>query len=198
MEIHVYLAGPDVFFPDAIARGEAKKAILAKAGMIGHFPFDNQIPPQATPTDTAYAIARANERMMLDCCATGRIGIILANMTPYHGPSMDVGTGFEVGFMSALAAIQPNVIIIGYSDDSRTFEERVITSVYGGRDHTTEKEGILYGNDGKMIETFSQADNLMITHAIAKTGGRVVNHFDEAVVLAETLIDVRDNNIQRK
>jgi hypothetical protein len=101
---------------------------------------------------------------------------------------MDVGTAGEMLFMSSQAVTNPNVIIIGYTPDKRTFEERVIAQ-YGGRDTITEKDGKLFGPDGNMIETFGGADNLMMTHAIEKTGGKVVHSFEEAVALARTLAD---------
>jgi nucleoside 2-deoxyribosyltransferase len=168
LEAHAYLAGPDVFFPDARTIGQRKKEALARVGIEGHFPFDNELPKEAfkDPKKAANLIAEANERMMLDCCKEGRIGIILANMTPFHGPSMDVGTSFEVGFMSALAATKPNVIVIGYTDDPRLFEVRVRDDVYGGKQNVREKDGALIGPDGRTIEAFGCAENLMIVHAI--------------------------------
>jgi len=186
-EIHAYLAGPDVFFSNAVVISEEKKAKLAAVGIIGHFPLDNQITVSAfdDPQQTAHAIAKANEQLMMDCCAKNRMGIILANMTPFHGPSMDVGTAFEVGFMSALAATQDNILIIGYTDDARLFEDRVAEELYGGKEHLRQKEGLLYSADGTMIEAFGGADNLMITHAIEKTGGKIVLSFDAAVALAK-------------
>ena len=39
----VYLAGPDVFLPDALAVGEAKKRLCADHGLEGVFPLDNPI-----------------------------------------------------------------------------------------------------------------------------------------------------------
>ena len=190
-EVHAYLAGPDVFFPNGKEIGEIKKAKLAAVGIIGHYPFDNEISPEILGdlTKTADAIARANEQSMLDCCKKGRIGIILVNMTPFHGPSMDVGTSFEAGFMSALAASRKNVIIIGYTNDPRSFEERVIDSIYGGKKNVSETDGGIYGSDGNIIEAFGQSDNLMITQAIRKTGGSVVNSFEEAVDLAKKLAE---------
>ena len=189
LERHAYLAGPDVFMPDALAIGARKKAHLAALGIEGHFPFDNELPPSllADPRQAATAIAQANERMMLDCCTMGRMGIILANMTPFHGVSMDVGTAFEVGFMSALAATRQNVLIVGYTDDPRLFEERVIADLYGGRTAIVEKNGFLYAPDGMMIEAYGGAENLMLTHAIEKTGGRITASFEEAAALADAL-----------
>lgn len=39
----VYLAGPDVFYPDPQAVAVRKKNILSEMGMAGLFPLDNQI-----------------------------------------------------------------------------------------------------------------------------------------------------------
>jgi nucleoside 2-deoxyribosyltransferase len=189
-EVHAYLAGPDVFYSHAKEIGLVKKSKLATVSIHGHFPFDNAIfLPE--PIETARAIGRANEQMMLRCCEEGKLGLILANMTPYRGPSMDIGTGFEVGFMSALADLKPNVLIIGYTDDVRAFEDRVIEDYYKGRENVIDQEGILRGPDGFEIEAFGGAENLMITHAIEKTGGCITEGFDEAVIRAKQLSDAR-------
>lgn len=190
IEVHAYLAGPDVFFPDAVAIGKTKKAKLAEVGIQGHFPFDNEFPHDAFKDKQKIRniIGKANEQMMLDCCKNGHVGIILANMTPYHGPSMDVGTGFEVGFMSALSSLKKNVIIIGYTDATENFMERVVKH-FGGDQYIHKKNGSWIGPDGNTLEDFDAADNLMITHAIEKTGGRVCHSFEEAVALAKELSD---------
>ncbi|MFZ4762199.1 MAG: nucleoside 2-deoxyribosyltransferase [Alphaproteobacteria bacterium] len=190
--IHAYLAGPDVFFPNAIEIGQAKKDYLASLGIIGHFPFDNEIPPEAfnNPQLAAKTIADANEKMMDDCCKDGNIGIILVNMNPFHGPSMDCGTAFEAGYMSALSKYKGNVIIVGYSADERIFEERVIQDVYNGVG-ITQSNGMIYGPDGNMIEAFGGEDNLMITAAIERTGDRVCKTFEEAAELAQQLAQAK-------
>lgn len=187
-EIHAYLAGPDVFLPDAVAIGEKRKAHLKTLGITGHFPFDNEIPKEAfaEPRNAARIIAAANERMMLDAGKDGRIPVILFNMTPWHGPSMDVGTAFEAGFMSALAHSNPHVIIVGYTDDARPFAERVMDKVYGGAAIDTST-GVPLAPDGHMVENFGMEENLMLVHAIEKTGGKVCGSFEEAAQLARTL-----------
>lgn len=191
IEVHAYLAGPDVFFPGASAIGLRKKAELSAVGIKAHFPGDTEAPPDvlADKARTATWIAEANERLMLECCQSGRIGIIFINMTPYHGPSMDVGSAFEAGFMSALAATNLNIVIIGYTEDKRTFEERVIDHVYGG--NSENKDGRVFGADGRMIEAFGKSDNLMITNAIEKTGGAVVHSFEDAVAFAKKLAEAK-------
>ncbi len=185
--IHAYLAGPDVFFPDAIEVGKKKKDYLAALGIEGHFPFDNEIPKEkfGDLKVASRAIADANETMMEDVCKDGRIGIILVNMTPFHGPSMDCGSAFEMGYMSALSR-RKNVIIIGYSADERSFEQRVIEDVYHHQ-VTTHPDGKITGVDGNTIEAFGGADNLMLTAAIERTGGRICKTFEEASELAKDL-----------
>ena len=39
----IYLAGPEVFLPDAIAVGAAKCRLAAEAGLEGAFPLDAQL-----------------------------------------------------------------------------------------------------------------------------------------------------------
>ena len=180
-EIHAYLAGPDVFFPNAHEIGRQKIEYLHTLGIVGHFPLDTGVPGDLLkdPAQAIRFIGDANEKMMRNCCLDGRIGLILANMSPFHGPSMDVGTAFEVGFMSALS-YKNNVIIIGYTSDKRNFEDRVVEEIYGGWSNITHKNGIPHGPDGTMIEAFGGADNLMITNAILRTGGEIFPTFEEA------------------
>ncbi len=180
-DLHAYLAGPDVFFPDAREIGWQKIAYLEALGVKGHFPLDNDLPDAAlkNPAQAIRFIGDANEKMMLDCCRDGRVGLILANMSPFHGPSMDVGTAFEAGFMSALSH-KSNVIIIGYTSDPRSFEDRVVEAIYGGWSAITLEDGVPRGPDGLMIEAFGGAENLMIVNAIVRTGGDIFPTFEDA------------------
>ena len=202
LEIHAYLAGPDVFFPHAHEIGRQKIAYLHTLGIVGHFPLDNEVPGDLLkiPAQAIRFIGNANEKMMLDCCLDGRIGLILANMSPFHGPSMDVGTAFEVGFMSALS-YKRNVIIIGYTSDKRSFEERVVEEIYGGWMNITHKDGVPHGPDGTLIEAFGAADNLMIANAIVRTGGGIFPTFEAAaqfgVAAAKRLLACHDRPARR-
>ena len=51
MSLKFYLAGPEVFLPDALDIAAAKKRICAVHGLEGVFPFDT--PPQAPPAEKA-------------------------------------------------------------------------------------------------------------------------------------------------
>jgi len=174
----VYLAGPDVFYPDAVQRGFEKKRMLAEFGFTGVYPLDQEIPNFQPDEITAMQIARTNEEFM-DSCA-----IMLANMREWHGPSMDAGTAFEMGYMSAKAKYAAeNILIVGYvdaeHDDLRNFKERVVDLHYDGR--AMEQDGSVIGDDGMALENFGLRDNLMLMQAIKKTGGEFFYSFSDAV-----------------
>ena len=58
----IYLAGPDVFLPDAIEIGRRKAAICARHGVSGLYPLDNVVDLSAA--DASLAIFKGNEAMM--------------------------------------------------------------------------------------------------------------------------------------
>src|SRR5262245_11386704 len=97
--LRIYLAGPEVFFPNAVEQGEKKKRLCAEFGFEGVYPLDNAIEgaEQLSPEEIARRISRGNEALMRSC------DLLIANCTPFRGVSMDVGTAFEVGFMRALS-----------------------------------------------------------------------------------------------
>jgi nucleoside 2-deoxyribosyltransferase len=152
----VYLAGPDVFFPDVDVHAAAMKAVLAARGMTGWFPLDTQLDAAALPDPRrlAMAIARSNEKLMRDA------DIILANIQPWRGVEADDGTAYEIGFMAALGKI-----VVLYTSEARPFYDRIVTDIYGGRIY---QDGPYKRGEGDrmMIEEFDGlADNLMLINA---------------------------------
>lgn len=166
----IYLAGPDVFLPDADKLAIRKKAICAEHGLEGLWPLDNNLDLVGSPPRAAgLKISSANEELMQKCAA------IIANLTPWHGPSADVGTCFELGFMRALG--KP---CFGYSNDARPFAQRVEEWVLAN-DHGPmhiDVHGVKRTAKGHMIESFQFSDNLMLDGSIHKSGG---NFFTGAV-----------------
>ena len=92
----VYLAGFDVFRADAIEHGRALKALCARHGLEGLYPFDNEVPQGLSPEEAAAVICNANIAMIKGCDA------VLANLDPFRGAEPDSGTAFEVGMAVAL------------------------------------------------------------------------------------------------
>jgi nucleoside 2-deoxyribosyltransferase len=145
----VYLAGPDVFLPDAVEVGQRKVAICARHGLTGLYPLDNLVDLAAD--DASRAIYGGNEAMMIAADA------IVANLTPFRGASADAGTVFELGFMAGRGKL-----CLGYSNDIWGYAERVRR-----HDHAvTARDGRLIDGDGLTVEDFGLADNLMIVHGL--------------------------------
>jgi nucleoside 2-deoxyribosyltransferase len=174
MSIHqprAYLAGPDVFRPDAAAVGERKKALCQAHGLQGLFPLDGEADPAQDRVATGLAIFRANVSLILSC------DLVIAEMTPFRGPSMDVGTAFEIGFAHALG-----LPVFGYSADVRPYVERV--AEWNGRP-VVGVDDTLRDRDGLIVEDFGMAENLMIWGALVAP---LSPSFETAVIAAARLI----------
>ncbi|MCC6719408.1 MAG: nucleoside 2-deoxyribosyltransferase [Acetobacteraceae bacterium] len=161
--MRVYLAGPDVFLPEPLARAAALKAVCARHGLCGVSPLDALAggdPVSWGGLGEAMRIARRNEAHIAGCAA------LVANLTPFRGPSADAGTVFELGFMRALG--RP---VFGWSNSAEPFAAR---SRAFCRD-AAPVDGVWRDEEGMLIEDFPPlADNLMIDGAIAASGGVLV------------------------
>ena len=144
--MRIYLAGPDVFFPDSAARAAAMKAACARFGMQGVFPLDAPAAAPAYPADAPewLRIHIANEAHIRGCDA------MVAHITPFRGASADPGTAWEMGFMRALG--RP---VLAWTTEPRDYAARV-------------------PEDGSMIEDFGLADNLMLEGGVTLSGGQVI------------------------
>jgi nucleoside 2-deoxyribosyltransferase len=154
--LKVYLAGPDVFLPDALEIGRQKVDICRRHGLIGLYPLDNVVDRAAL--DVSMRIFKANEAMM------DRSDAIIANLTPFRGPGADAGTVYELGYMAARGKF-----CLGYSNNPEAYADRVrrLTEV-------TETSGRLADADGLTVEDFGHGDNLMMIHALDCYGAPLV------------------------
>jgi nucleoside 2-deoxyribosyltransferase len=177
----IYLAGPEVFLPDARAVGAEKCRLAAEAGLEGAFPLDAQLSlDRWPPPEQARRISQANEGLMRSCDG------LVANLTPFRGVSMDSGTAFEVGFMQALA--RP---MAGYTNVTPGYAERA-------RAFRASGAALLDSDRADLeIEEFGLAENLMIEIAIVERGGRVVRRdvaagteLTDLTGFAECLVDI--------
>src|SRR5262249_43646615 len=144
----VYLAGPDVFLPDAIEIGRHKRELCERHGCVGLFPLDNVV-DLAAP-DASAQIFRAN-RAMMDAADA-----IIANLTPFRGPSADPGTVYALGYMAGRGKL-----CFGYSNDPAHYHERVARTYRLG-----QTEGVTFDDAGLVVENFGLSDNLMIVHGL--------------------------------
>ena len=92
---------------------------------------------------------------------------MIVNLTPFRGPSADVGSAYEMGYMRALG--RP---IFAYSNDARSYIDRV--SSFCGDDLRTRPSGEYEDPDGMAIEPFMLCENLMLAGAVFGSGGVLV------------------------
>jgi len=143
--LRAYLAGPDVFFPNPVEIACRKKGICARYGLHGVFPLDADFDLAGlSPPEQGQRCFDAMVKLMHSC------DLVIANLTPFRGPSMDVGTAVELGFMHGLG--KP---VFGYTNVTTHFSQRV-------------------GADGFFVEAFDLVDNLMVEGTVVRSGAEVV------------------------
>ena len=148
----IYLAGPDVFLPDAVEIGRRKAAICAAHGMSGLFPLDNAI--ELAAPDASRQIFAGNEAMM------DAANAIIANLTPFRGAGADPGTVYELGYMAGRGKL-----CLACSNDPAVYADRVERFM-----QVTREDGRLVDAQGLTVEDFGLVDNLMMIHALELHG----------------------------
>ncbi len=153
--VRAYLAGPDVFLPDAREHARRKVAICARHGILGRPPLNEDAESLgALPDEEAWrAIFRKDLAMMEEC------EVVIANLTPFRGPSADAGTLIEVGWF--LGRGKP---VFGYSNAAAPFSER----------SRRQMEAVPDPLPGLSVEGFGLPDNLMVPGAVLAGGGHPV------------------------
>jgi nucleoside 2-deoxyribosyltransferase len=141
----VYLAGPDVFLPDALEVGAAKKQLCSEVGLVGVFPLDGPYERLGgLAPDEAGLVAFDICVELMDTCE-----VAIANMTPFRGPSMDVGTAVEMGYLFAQG--KP---VFGYSNLPGAYSDRVEP-------------------DGMFVEPFGLCEIVMAPGAVVRSTGEL-------------------------
>ena len=150
--MNIYLAGPDVFLPDAVEIGRRKVAICAAHGLTGLYPLDNTV--DLTTPDASRQIFCGNEAMM------DGADVIIANLTPFRGAGADPGTVYELGYMAGRRKF-----CLAYSNDPTIYADRV-----GRIMDVASEDGRLVDPQGLTVEDFGLVDNLMMIHAVELHG----------------------------
>ncbi len=158
----IYLAGPDVFLSNAKEVGEQKKALCQKYGFEGVFPIDIEVDAEGkTPREAGLLISAVNEDLIRSC------DFIIANLTPFRGPSADVGTVYELGYAHAL-----DKKVLAYTNTSAPFTERTIEAL--DCEVKRDADGKLRDKFGMFIEENMLVDNLMIDGCVNVSSGVLV------------------------
>lgn len=155
MSYTVYLAGFDVFRPDAIAWGQRLVAQCAAAGITALYPLDNACPQGLGKAEMAAWIADAN------VACIERADALLVNLNPFRGHEPDSGTVFEFGYANALK----KPIYVYFEDDREMVDQ--VPNVNG------------VDADGFSVEDFGLPKNLMMA---TRWAGSALG-FDDALKL---------------
>jgi len=139
----VYLAGFEVFRPDAVELERSMKQLCEMYGFEGISPMDKHIEPQPTKELTAAAIFEGNIKLIEKC------DLIIANLNPFRGQEPDSGTVFECG-----AGYAMNKKLYGHVADGRPLADRLMPD--------TDRASGLY-KDGMRVEDFGLPMNLMLS-----------------------------------
>lgn len=151
----VYLAGPDVFYPQALEHLKRKASVCRSLGLAPLVPVDNELEDghDGTPESLALGIYRGNLAQMAQADA------IIANLTPFRGPHMDPGTAFEVGYFAALG--KP---VVCYTEHEQDLIDRVDAWAGEGQ-MSLSSHGEVRDPQGHLVENFGLRENLMIEGA---------------------------------
>lgn len=141
MKYKVYLAGPDVFKPNAKELGASIVSLISHWDIEGMYPLDNEIQLSGDKISNGRQIALANVELIKKCDA------VIANLEPFRGPSADIGTVWECAYAHALG--KP---VWGYNVNIHTsYENKVLGKI---------------PHDGMLIENFGMWDNIMLVYGI--------------------------------
>jgi nucleoside 2-deoxyribosyltransferase len=162
MQKAIYLAGPEVFLPDAQEIGRRKRALCSAYGFLGLYPGENGPPDHAlTRPELSRVIFESNLALMR------RADLLIANLSPFRGTGADPGTVWELGFMAG--AGKP---VFGYSSSCETLLTRIRTRDPGARYDAASR--LWRDGAGLEIEDLDAGENLMLVEALATAGGSLV------------------------
>ena len=152
----IYLAGFDVFYPNAIEVLNEKKELCEAYGFVGLAPLDNVVDFSQSKERIREVIYKANVELMKEA------DILCVNLNAFRHGEPDAGTVFEIGYWVGLGK---EVYI--YVDSSETMLEKTRTNdaqcIY--------KDGVWFDGNGLMIEDFDGMFNLMITESTTIING---------------------------
>ncbi len=187
----LYLAGPEVFLPDALEKAEEQCALCAQYGFVGLHPMDNNIDPrkrdpikirelyqslrvfrgdiQKLLTHFAQEqeeILSALQIYLGDLYQIFQCDIVVANCNAFRGALMDDGTAYELGVGNALG--KPSY---GYIAQRLPAKQHILSHY----PCTLREDGIPIDKDGYLVvDDFGTSINLMMECGMLMSGGRLV------------------------
>ena len=147
----IYLAGPDVFRPDAAQYFALLAAMCERNGLQALAPSDGMVPVDTPESEIAQRIFEINMGLLQQ--AEG----VIANLAPFRGIEPDSGTVFEVG-----VAFARGLPVVAYGLPPGNYADRVMASMRTSRG----REGVLRDADDLIVEDLGLRMNLMLARSV--------------------------------
>jgi nucleoside 2-deoxyribosyltransferase len=144
----LYLAGPEVFLPNALDVVDEQRRICRGLDLVPISPLDKGDGPGDQ------SVSRQDRIFAGNIALIERADAIVANIAPFRGPDPDAGTAFEVGYAHALG--KPVYL---WAEDPSSNAERV-ARLHGPLHRRAD--GMLADQDDLMVEDFGGPVNLML------------------------------------
>ena len=166
----LYLAGPEVFRPDATQYAQRQRELCEQYGFTGLHPMDNNVDLADSSMRTATKIYRSDIGQIRVC------DIVVANCNAFRGALIDDGTAYELGYGNALG--KPTYGYIDRLIPAREYTKSrcSFTSLADGRQ--VDEDGFL------LVDDFGTSINLMMQCGMLDSGGRLVEGDFEACLKA--------------
>lgn len=146
----VFLAGPDLWFPDAATHLEDMAEVCRASGLTARF-------ARTDLNETVRSEVMAREIYANALQAVRGSDALIANLTPWRGPNADPGAAFEMGFASALGKPVLAYMNVTNEDDAdyRSRVEAMVGAVPGD-------DGRWFDMDDGEIEDLALPENVML------------------------------------
>lgn len=166
MKPKLYLAGPEVFLPNALEVAEEQRELCRKYDFIPLHPMDNNIELAEKDMKTAMRIYQGDVGQVREC------DIVVANCNAFRGACMDDGTAYELGYGNALGKPSYGHIRELFPLVGRTILEYPCE---------LREDGVFIDKDGYLItDDFGTSINLMMECGMILRGGRLIEGDFEA------------------
>ncbi len=155
----IYLAGPDVFLPNAKFVLDSYKDLCSLHGFEGLSPIDTEIVDK-TGLELAKEIYKNNKKLIEKC------DYVLANCNFFRTATVDDGTAWEIGYACAIGKK-----VFGYISKKLPLVDLVRSRI----PTSPHESGYLIDSDGYLLnETFGNSINLMLEFSILESGGELI------------------------
>jgi nucleoside 2-deoxyribosyltransferase len=147
----VYLSGPERWAPDAAGLAERQRALCDAAGIEVLLPEASQLVEQDGSE------AQARELYAAALASLRRADAVIANLSPWRGPSAHPSAAFEAGFAAALG--KPVFAYMNVGDEGDAEYLARVESQVGAM---LGEDGVLRDPDGAAIEDFGLPETAML------------------------------------